>query len=68
MVIEGAKSITKQLWMAPMLVEYEDKKVILLPGPPSEMQPMAKNELLPYLMDEDRVIIRTIKIRWNWRI
>ena len=39
-----------------MLVEYEDKKVILLPGPPSEMQPMAKNELLPYLMDEDRVI------------
>ena len=43
--------------MAPgMLVEYEDKKVILLPGPPSEMQPMAKNELLPYLMDEDRVI------------
>ena len=51
-----------------MLVEYEDKKVILLPGPPSEMQPMAKNELLPYLMDEDRVIHSEQLRFWNWRI
>ena len=57
LVIEGAKVLQNNYGMAPgMLVEYEDKKVILLPGPPSEMQPMAKNELLPYLMDEDRVI------------
>lgn len=57
LVIEGAKVLQNNYGMAPgMFVEYEDKKVILLPGPPSEMQPMAKNELLPYLMDEDRVI------------
>lgn len=57
LVIEGAKVLQNNYGMASgMLVEYEDKKVILLPGPPSEMQPMAKNELLPYLMDEDRVI------------
>lgn len=29
---------------------------MLLPGPPKEMKPMAKNELLPYLLDDDRVI------------
>ena len=43
LVIEGAKVLQNNYGMAPgMLVEYEDKKVILLPGPPSEMQPMAK--------------------------
>ena len=42
--------------MAPgMLVEIE-KKVVLLPGPPKEMQPMAKNELLPLILDDDKVI------------
>lgn len=70
LVIEGAKVLQNNYGMAPgMLVEYEDKKVILLPGPPSEMQPMAKNELLPYLMDEDRVIhSEQLRFIWNWRI
>ncbi|WP_415425606.1 CinA family nicotinamide mononucleotide deamidase-related protein [Staphylococcus borealis] len=57
LVIEGAKVLQNHYGMAPgMLVEIEDKKVILLPGPPSEMKPMAKNELLPCLMDDDSVI------------
>ena len=56
LVIEGAKVLQNNYGMAPgMLVEYEDKKVILLPGP-VKCKLMAKNELLPYLMDEDRVI------------
>ena len=34
LVIEGAKVLQNNYGMAPgMLVEYEDKKVILLPGP-----------------------------------
>ena len=36
--------------------ENEGKKVVLLPGPPKEMKPMAKNELLPYILDDDKVI------------
>ncbi|PTE66598.1 competence/damage-inducible protein A [Staphylococcus devriesei] len=57
LVIEGAKVLKNNNGMAPgMLYEQDDKKIILLPGPPREMQPMAKNELLPYLMDDDKVI------------
>ncbi|UDI78403.1 CinA family nicotinamide mononucleotide deamidase-related protein [Staphylococcus taiwanensis] len=57
LVIEGSKVLKNNYGMAPgMLVEIKDQKVILLPGPPREMQPMAKNELLPYLMDDDKVI------------
>ena len=57
LVIEGAKVLKNNYGMAPgMLYEQNDKKIILLPGPPREMQPMAKNELLPYLMDDDKVI------------
>ncbi|WP_154836695.1 CinA family nicotinamide mononucleotide deamidase-related protein [Staphylococcus sp. Marseille-Q1834] len=57
LVIEGSKVLKNHYGMAPgMLVEKDDKKVVLLPGPPREMQPMAKNELLPYLMDDDKVI------------
>ena len=50
LVIEGAKVLENKVGMAPgMLLDYEDKKIILLPGPPKEMEPMAKNELLPLL-------------------
>ena len=57
LVIEGAKVLQNNYGMAPgMLVEYEDKKVILLPGHQVKCNQWQKNELLPYLMDEDRVI------------
>lgn len=60
LVIEGATVLPNKNGMAPgMLVEIEDKQVVLLPGPPKEMQPMAKNELLPYILDDDNVIFRT---------
>ena len=39
-----------------MFVDLVDLIVVLLPGPPREMKPMAKNELLPYLLDDDSVI------------
>ena len=57
MVIEGAKVLQNNYGMAPgMLVEYEDKKVILLLAHQVKCNQWQKNELLPYLMDEDRVI------------
>ena len=57
LVIEGATVLPNKNGMAPgMLVEIAEKKVVLLPGPPKEMQPMAKNELLPLILDDDKVI------------
>lgn len=43
LVIEGATVLANHHGMAPgMLVKYENKHIILLPGPPKEMQPMVK--------------------------
>ena len=57
LVIEGATVLPNKNGMAPgMLVEIEDKQIVLLPGPPKEMQSMAKNELLSYILDDDNVI------------
>ena len=57
LVIEDSIVLPNRNGMAPgMLVENEGKRVVLLPGPPKEMKPMAKNELLPYILDDDKVI------------
>lgn len=57
LVIEGSKVLENKVGMAPgMLVETNGKRIALLPGPPKEMQPMAKNELLPHLLDGEQVI------------
>lgn len=57
LVIEDSIVLPNKTGMAPgMLMEKEGKKVILLPGPPKEMKSMAKNELLPLLMNNDQVI------------
>lgn len=57
LVIEGSEVLENKVGMAPgMLVEANGKRIALLPGPPKEMQPMAKNELLPYLLDGEQVI------------
>lgn len=57
LVIEGAKVLPNKVGMAPgMLVEQDGKRVALMPGPPREMQPMAENELLPYLLEGDKLI------------
>ncbi|MEB7507304.1 CinA family nicotinamide mononucleotide deamidase-related protein [Staphylococcus xylosus] len=57
LVIEGAHILENKVGMAPgMLVNHGDKKIVLLPGPPKEMQPMAKHELLPYLLNGEQTI------------
>lgn len=51
LVVEGSKVLANHFGMAPGMVITVDKKmIILLPGPPKEMQPMFKNELIPYLV------------------
>lgn len=57
LVIEGATVLPNKVGMAPgMLVEQDGKRIVLMPGPPKEMQPMAEEELLPLLMEENRTI------------
>lgn len=50
-IIEGCKVFDNKNGTAPgLLCEAEDgTKVILLPGPPNELQPMVKEQVYPYL-------------------
>lgn len=57
LVIEGATVLPNKVGMAPgMLVEQDGKRIVLMPGPPKEMEPMAEEELLPLLMEEKGTI------------
>ncbi|MBO1198967.1 CinA family nicotinamide mononucleotide deamidase-related protein [Staphylococcus simiae] len=57
LVIKDSIVLPNHHGMAPgMLIETGNKKIVMLPGPPKEMQPMAKHELLPYFMDNKRII------------
>ncbi|PTI93470.1 CinA family nicotinamide mononucleotide deamidase-related protein [Staphylococcus simulans] len=57
LVIEGSTVLPNKVGMAPgMLVEQDGKRIALMPGPPKEMNPMAEEELLPLLMQENGTI------------
>ncbi|MBV7283775.1 polyribonucleotide nucleotidyltransferase [Staphylococcus aureus] len=57
LVIEGSTVLANHHGMAPgMMVNFENKQIILLPGPPKEMQPMVKNELLSHFINHNRII------------
>ncbi|WP_314347742.1 CinA family nicotinamide mononucleotide deamidase-related protein [Mammaliicoccus vitulinus] len=57
LVIEGSEVLNNDFGMAPgMYLEIDDKKVVLLPGPPKELQPMVNQYLVPYFLNEERVI------------
>ena len=47
-----------------IIMEYEDKKIIMLPGPPSEMIPMFKDGVVPYLRKTlpGVILSKTVKI------
>lgn len=50
MVIEGAVIIQNENGTAPgQIVDYDDKKLILMPGPPNEMIPMFERGIYPIL-------------------
>ncbi|NEU29305.1 competence/damage-inducible protein A [bacterium LRH843] len=51
LVVKGSKVLYNHFGMAPgMVVHFGKKIIVLLPGPPKEMKPMFKNELVPYLI------------------
>ncbi|HLR19584.1 MAG TPA: CinA family nicotinamide mononucleotide deamidase-related protein [Staphylococcus sp.] len=57
LVLEGAHVLENKVGMAPgMVINHDDKCVVLLPGPPREMQPMAKYELLPFFLNGESII------------
>lgn len=57
LVIEGSHVLENKVGMAPgMVVDQDERRIVLLPGPPREMQPMAKNELLPFFFNGESTI------------
>lgn len=66
MVIEGAMVIYNNNGTAPGLIisTVENKKIILLPGPPNEMIPMFEQDIFPYLskLDSSVIISDMVKI------
>ncbi|KRG10024.1 CinA family nicotinamide mononucleotide deamidase-related protein [Staphylococcus sp. NAM3COL9] len=57
LVIEGSHVLENKVGMAPgMLIDQDERRIVLLPGPPREMQPMAKNELLPFFLNGESTI------------
>jgi nicotinamide-nucleotide amidase len=66
MVIEGAEVLDNPNGSAPgMYLEHEGRSVILLPGPPREMQPMFERLALPRLASKAgdvRVVRRVLRV------
>lgn len=68
-VIEGAHVLANRHGMAPgMVVQLADeKRIVLLPGPPSEMKPMFEKEFLPVLLgtnDQASITSRVLHFFW----
>lgn len=50
LIPEGAKPLKNEVGTAPgLLIPYEKKVLIALPGPPQEMHPMVERDVAPYL-------------------
>lgn len=65
MMPKGAIVVDNENGTAPgVIIEEEDKKIILLPGPPNELVPMFEKSIMPYLAKEGSGTIysRTVKI------
>lgn len=47
-----------------VIIEYGEKRVILLPGPPNELKPMFEEQVKPYLRNfvPDTIVSKTVKI------
>lgn len=65
MIPEGAVVLYNANGTAPgVIIEYGEKRVILLPGPPNELKPMFENQVKPYI-DEflpGIILSKTVKI------
>ena len=65
LVPEGAIVIDNHNGTAPgLILEEEDKRAILLPGPPNEMKPMFERDIAPYLnsLQPEGIYSRMVKL------
>ncbi len=57
LVIEGAEVLANEVGMAPgIYVQHDNQHIVMLPGPPKELQPMVENELMPYFSQGGQTI------------
>lgn len=57
LVIEGAEVLANQVGMAPgIYVRHDNQHIVMLPGPPKELQPMVENELMPHFSQGGQTI------------
>jgi len=53
MVLKGAKILPNDHGLAcGMIIEYGEKLIVMLPGPPSELKPMFNRYVMPFLKEE----------------
>lgn len=67
LVIEGAVVLNNQSGLAAgMYLEHENRKYILLPGPPNELKPMFRDEIVPILSvraeDTEILVSRVLRL------
>lgn len=63
MLIEGSEKIDNKWGVAlGEFIEFNDKKIILLPGPPNEMEPMLDYYFANKSFTKDNIIIKSIDI------
>ena len=63
MLIEGSEKIDNKWGVAPgEFIEFNDKKIILLPGPPNEMEPMLDYYFANKSFTKENIIIKSIDI------
>ncbi|WP_455257295.1 competence/damage-inducible protein A [Peptoniphilus asaccharolyticus] len=63
MVIQDATLLDNKWGVAPgECIEYKNKKIFLLPGPPKELRPMVDEYLTDYIIDENEVVIRSLNV------
>ncbi|MDW0109162.1 competence/damage-inducible protein A [Sporosarcina aquimarina] len=66
LVLSGSTVLENRFGMAPgMAAKANDKTYILLPGPPHEMEPMFRNEAIPFLQhaigSQDIIVSKVVK-------
>lgn len=64
LVIEGATVLPNKNGTAPgLIVKKNDKHIILLPGPPNELEPMVDEEVIPYLASLQEEILYSTMVK-----
>lgn len=64
LVPENSIVLTNKNGTAPgFIMEKDERKIIVLPGPPREMEPMFRESVIPYLRQFSRSVIKSHRVR-----